>query len=68
MHLILGLNIRRYPYWVSLERIFETILSDFSFRVPYSSLENNAKKLHILLKSMHRKILIQATTIFDLNL
>ena len=35
LQLIMSLNIRRYPYWVSLQRIFETILDDFSFRVPY---------------------------------
>ncbi len=55
MHLILGLNIRRYPYWVSLERIFETILSDFSFRVPYSSIENNAKKIAYLIEEHAQK-------------
>ena len=45
MHLIMGLNIRRYPYWVSLERIFETILDDFSFRIPYDDLSRNAQRI-----------------------
>ncbi len=37
-----SLNLRRYPYWGSLEKIFETILEDFSFRVPYSDITHNA--------------------------
>ncbi len=43
--LILSLNIRRYPYWLSLQRIFETILDDFSFRVPYDNISNNADRI-----------------------
>ncbi len=45
IQLIMGLNIRRYPYWLSLQKIFETILDDFSFRVPYNGLTKNAKKI-----------------------
>lgn len=45
LRLILSLNIRRYPYWISLQKIFETILHDFSFRVPYSSVSRNAKNI-----------------------
>lgn len=37
-----SLNLRRYPYWGSLEKIFETILEDFSFRVPYSDITRNS--------------------------
>jgi len=37
-----SLNLKRYPYWGSLEKIFETILEDFSFRVPYSDVTQNA--------------------------
>ena len=45
LHLIMSLNIRRYPYWVSLQRIFETILDDFSFRIPYDDTSRNAKRI-----------------------
>ncbi len=45
LRLILSLNIRRYPYWVSLERIFETILDDFSFRIPYDDIASNADRI-----------------------
>ncbi|MCK5432709.1 MAG: bifunctional isocitrate dehydrogenase kinase/phosphatase, partial [Gammaproteobacteria bacterium] len=34
--LLKSLNLRRYPFWGSCEKIFESILNDFSFRVPYS--------------------------------
>jgi isocitrate dehydrogenase kinase/phosphatase len=40
--LLQSLSLRRYPYWGSVEKIFETILDDFSFRVPYSNLIDNA--------------------------
>ena len=43
--MIQSLSLRRYPYWGSLEKIFETILDDFSFRVPYANLEDNANKI-----------------------
>jgi isocitrate dehydrogenase kinase/phosphatase len=39
------LNLRRYPYWGSLKKIFETILDDFSFGVPYSDLQSNATRI-----------------------
>jgi isocitrate dehydrogenase kinase/phosphatase len=45
LHLIMSLNIRRYPYWGSLQRIFETILDDFSFRIPYDNISLNAKRI-----------------------
>jgi len=45
LHLIMSLNIRRYPYWVSLQKIFETILEDFSFRVPYDNVDRNATRI-----------------------
>ena len=40
-----SLDLRRYPYWGSLERIFETILDDFSFGVPYTDLQANATRV-----------------------
>ena len=30
------LNLKRYPFWGSTEKIFSGILNDFSFRVPYA--------------------------------
>lgn len=45
LELVSSLSIRRYPYWGSLEKIFETILDDFSFRVPYNDLSINASRL-----------------------
>ncbi len=51
LHLIMSLNIRRYPYWVSLERIFETILEDFSFRIPYDDLGANADRIATLVEA-----------------
>lgn len=55
LRLILSLNIRRYPYWISLQKIFETILNDFSFRVPYANVNRNAKKIAESINS-HSKI------------
>ncbi len=40
-----SLSLRRYPYWGSVERIFETILEDFYFRVPYSDVTLNAARI-----------------------
>ena len=40
-----SLNLRRYPYWGSVERIFETILEDFYFRVPFSDVTLNATRI-----------------------
>jgi isocitrate dehydrogenase kinase/phosphatase len=51
IQLIMSLNIRRYPYWMSLKRIFETILSDFSFRVPYDDIGLNAKRIARMIKT-----------------
>ena len=51
LQLIMSLNIRRYPYWVSLQRIFETILDDFSFRVPYDDVNLNATKISKKIKT-----------------
>jgi isocitrate dehydrogenase kinase/phosphatase len=51
LHLIMSLNIRRYPYWVSLQRIFETILDDFSFRIPYDDISSNAKRIEKIIKA-----------------
>lgn len=51
LHLIMSLNIRRYPYWVSLQRIFETILDDFSFRIPYDDISRNARRIARTIKA-----------------
>ncbi|MBL1142743.1 MAG: bifunctional isocitrate dehydrogenase kinase/phosphatase [Proteobacteria bacterium] len=51
LHLIMSLNIRRYPYWISLQKIFETILNDFSFRVPYDNIDRNAKRIAKVIES-----------------
>lgn len=55
LQLIMSLNIRRYPYWISLQKIFETILNDFSFRVPYSNVDDNAQNIAEAINS-HVKI------------
>ncbi len=50
--MVMSLNIRRYPYWDSVKRIFETILDDFSFRrVPYKDLEKSAERIAEAIKS-----------------
>ncbi len=36
IELVYSLNLKRYPFWGSTEKIFEFILNDFSFRVPYA--------------------------------
>ncbi len=47
-----SLNIRRYPYWDSVRRIFETILADFSFRkLPYNDLGSNAEHIAAVIKA-----------------
>ncbi len=51
LRLIMSLNIRHYPYWVSLKKIFETILNDFSFRVPYDDIDRNARRIARVIKS-----------------
>ncbi len=51
LHLILSLNMRRYPYWVSLQRIFETILDDFSFRVSYADIASNAQRIEKIIEN-----------------
>lgn len=43
--LIMSLSIRRYPYWGLLQQILETILTDFSFRVPYANFQHDAGKI-----------------------
>jgi len=45
IELIKSLNLRRYPYWGSLEKTFETILEEFSFKVPYSDIRTNAVRI-----------------------
>lgn len=45
IEMLKALNLYRYPYWGSLERIFETILEEFYFRVPYTSIEANATRI-----------------------
>ncbi len=36
IELVNSLNLKRYPFWGSTEKIFAAILHDFSFRVPYA--------------------------------
>lgn len=55
LHLIMSLNIRRYPYWASLQGIFETILDDFSFRVPYDDIKRNAKHIEKIITTDLKK-------------
>lgn len=40
-----SLDLRRYPYWGSLEKIFETILDAFAFSVPYRNLQASADRI-----------------------
>ena len=40
--LINSLNLKRYPFWGSTEKVFEAILHDFSFRVPYAKSINSS--------------------------
>ena len=41
IELVYSLNLKRYPFWGSTENIFEAILNDFSFRVPYAQSINS---------------------------
>lgn len=43
--LITSLNLRRYPYWVSLRKIFASILEDFAFRKPFIDITADAAKI-----------------------
>ena len=43
--MIQSLGLRRYPYWGSLGKTFETILDDFSLRVPYDDIAGNAQMI-----------------------
>lgn len=38
-----ALSLKRYPYWKSIERMFQTILNDFSFKVPYLDIERDCR-------------------------
>ncbi|OGT84876.1 MAG: bifunctional isocitrate dehydrogenase kinase/phosphatase [Gammaproteobacteria bacterium RIFCSPLOWO2_12_FULL_52_10] len=38
-----ALSLKRYPYWKSIERMFKTILTDFSFKVPYKDIVSDCK-------------------------
>ena len=40
-----SLNLRRYPYWKSLEKLFNAVLDDFHFRVPYSDKQECASMI-----------------------
>lgn len=42
IELLKSLNLKRYPFWGSTEKIFEAILNDFSFRVPYAKSINES--------------------------
>ena len=41
LELIQSLNLRRYPYWGSLENVFTQVLDDFSFKVSYADLDGD---------------------------
>jgi len=41
IELLKSLNLKRYPFWGSTEKIFEAILDDFSFTVPYAKSINS---------------------------
>ncbi|MEE8233743.1 MAG: bifunctional isocitrate dehydrogenase kinase/phosphatase [Gammaproteobacteria bacterium] len=41
IELLKSLNLKRYPFWGSTEKIFEAILNDFSFKVPYAETINS---------------------------
>jgi isocitrate dehydrogenase kinase/phosphatase len=43
LELVQSLNLRRYPYWGSLENVFTQVLDDFSFKVSYADLEGDIK-------------------------
>jgi isocitrate dehydrogenase kinase/phosphatase len=36
IELLYSLNLKRYPFWGSTEKVFAAILHDFPFRVPYA--------------------------------
>lgn len=40
-----ALRLRRYPYWGSLSGIFEQILKDFEFKVPYEDAPRDANRI-----------------------
>ncbi|MFK8068783.1 MAG: bifunctional isocitrate dehydrogenase kinase/phosphatase [Gammaproteobacteria bacterium] len=42
---IASLNLKRYPYWNSLETIFSDVLEDICFEIPY---ENKSKSIKII--------------------
>ncbi|SMN12002.1 Isocitrate dehydrogenase phosphatase /kinase [uncultured Candidatus Thioglobus sp.] len=40
------LNLKRYPFWGSTEKVFSGILNDFSFKVPYAdSINDDIRRL-----------------------
>ncbi len=41
IELVKTLNLKRYPFWGSTEKIFSAILNDFSFRIPFVESINN---------------------------
>ncbi|MCH8263159.1 MAG: bifunctional isocitrate dehydrogenase kinase/phosphatase [Proteobacteria bacterium] len=41
IELLKSLNLKRYPFWGSTEKIFGAILNDFSFTVPYAKSINS---------------------------
>lgn len=40
-----ALRLRHYPYWGSLKEIFAGVLEDFSFQVPYLSIDQDAERI-----------------------
>ncbi|MBI2969695.1 MAG: bifunctional isocitrate dehydrogenase kinase/phosphatase [Gammaproteobacteria bacterium] len=40
-----SLRLRRYPYWESLHEIFEQLLNDFAFKVPYQDATRDSDRI-----------------------
>jgi len=40
-----SLRLRRYPYWESLHEIFEQLLNDFAFKVPYQDAARDSDRI-----------------------
>lgn len=42
---VAALDLKRYPYWGSLSTLFETVLNDFAFNVPYANMVQDVDKI-----------------------
>ena len=38
-----ALSLKRYPYWQSIQRMFNTILTDFAFKIPYKNITSDCE-------------------------